>query len=372
EGDLLLVGSKDGAIAPRLAGMADRARRGRTSALLDSLGAVDGNGAFGVASLYAGGPAELARFGDAAPIQDDDRTRLEFSAPRGIYGRSAGENAVAIRALDPVLPPALAAITRDATASDWQSRGSMLLKAEAFALAFDAFRRSIALDSTNAAALSGFADAAAGARRQNDARDDLQAMARRHPDNAAVRVELSHVLAATGDLQGALAVAGDALHIAPQDPRVAEQVASVLADASDAERLAPLAQALVERFPDRPEARYYEATALYLRGKTEDAITALRQVVDTHPEHPRAQDPLGAACATAGRGDCARTAFEAAIQANPRDPSAYINLGVFRLQSGDPAGALDAFGQALALDPQSSAARSGLAQTRAALGSNPR
>jgi Flp pilus assembly protein TadD len=179
-------------------------------------------------------------------------------------------------------------------------------------------------------------------------------------------------LAATGDLQGALAVAGEALHLAPQDPAVAEQVASVLADANDVERLTPIADALVQRFPDRVEAQYYDATALYLRGKTEDAIVTLRHVVAAHPDHARAQNLLGAACATAGQTDCARTAFEASIRANPRDPSAYVNLGVFQLQTGNAGGAIEAFGEALALDPQSRAARDGLTQARSALGSNPR
>src|SRR5262249_38253178 len=130
EGDLLLVGSKDGAIESRLSAIREGARRGATPAMLNSLGAIDGRGAVGVASLYAGGPAELARFGGDAPIQNDDRMELEYSAPRGIYGRSAGENAVAIRALQPTVPPALAAFDRDATAADWCSRGAMLLRAE--------------------------------------------------------------------------------------------------------------------------------------------------------------------------------------------------------------------------------------------------
>jgi spermidine synthase len=372
EGDLLLVGAKDGPIAPRLAAMADGATRGTTTAMLDSLGAVEGRGAFGIASLYAGGPAELAAFADAAPIQVDDRTALEYSAPRGIYGRTASDNAAAIRALQPTLPPALAAIDRDATPADWCSRGAMLLRAEAFGLAYDAYRRALALDPASPRALSGFSTAAAGARRQAEAREALQTIAKSQPANAAVRVELSHLLAAGGDLQGALAAAGEALHIAPQDPGVAEQVASVLADASDAERLTPIADALTQRFPDRPDARYYLATSLYLRGKTEDAIAALRHVVDAHPDHARAQNLLGAACATAGQPECARAAFEAAIRANPRDPSAYVNLGVFRLQVGNAVSAIDAFSEALALDPQSTAARNGLAQARAGLQSNPR
>ncbi len=248
----------------------------------------------------------------------------------------------------------------------------MLLQAEAFALAFDAYQRAVALDPRDSAALAGFAQAAAGARREADARAELEAIARREPENAPVRVELSHVLAAGGDLQGALTAANEAVRIAPNDPRAGEQLASVLADASAADRLLPLADALRERFPDRIDPQYYRATALYLRGKTDEAIAALRRVVETHPTHARAQNLLGAACASEGRADCARAAFEAAIRANPRDPSPYVNLGVFRVRAGDPRGALDPFGQALALDPQSAAAREGLAQARAALLTNPR
>jgi len=371
EGDLLLIGTKDGPIDPRLDAIAAGVRAGATPALLHTLGIADGNGAFSLASLYAGGPSELARFGGDAPIQDDDRTALEYSAPQAIYGRSAGENAAAIRGLQPSPPAALAALERDATAADWRSRGAMLARAEAYGPAFEAFRQAVALDPRNVTALAGMVDAAAGAHRQDEARDQLQALAKREPENAMARVELSRLLAATGDLKSALAVAGEALHLAPQDPAVAEQAASVLADASDADRLAPLADALVQHFPDRPDAGYYRATALYLRGKTDEAITTLRHVVDTHPDHARAQNLLGAACATAGRTDCARAAFEASIRANPHDPSAYVNLGLFRLQIGDTSDAMDAFGQALALDPQSIPARSGLAHARAALGSNP-
>ena len=75
------------------------------------------------------------------------------------------------------------------------------------------------------------------------------------------------MLAVTGDFEGALQTASDALRLAPDEPRAGEQLASVLADAGDGERLAPLADALVSRFPDRLEARYYRATALFLRGK---------------------------------------------------------------------------------------------------------
>ena len=187
-----------------------------------------------------------------------------------------------------------------------------------------------------------------------------------------MRIELSRVLAAAGDFEAAMTTANEALRLAPDEPRAAEQLASVLADAGDGNRLAPLADALVKRFPERPSARYYFASALFLQGKTGDAIREARRVVDAAPGHAQAQNLLGAACATLGRRDCALAAFEASIRANPRDPSTYVNLGMFYLQSADPQSAFDAFAEALAVDPISAAARDGLAQARSLLAGNPR
>src|SRR5262249_46799842 len=179
------------------------------------------------------------------------------------------------------------------------------------------------------------------------------------------------VLAVRADPRGAVQAAVDALRIAPDDPRAAEQLASVFADASDAERLAPLADLMVKRFPNRTEAEYYRATALFLRGQNQDAIAAARHVVGAAPGHTRAQGLLGAACAAVGQRDCARMAFEAAVSSNPRDPAAYVNAGAFHLQSANPVEAERYFASALTIDPASKPARDGLAQSRSLLG-NPR
>lgn len=243
----------------------------------------------------------------------------------------------------------------------------MQLKVEVYDLAYDAFRRAIALSSRNSAALAGLSDAAAGSRRQEEARTLLTALAEREPGNPAVRIELSRVRAAMGDYQGALATVEEALRLAPDDPRAGEQLASILADAGEGDRLTPIADALVARFPERPDPRYYRATALFLRGKTEDAIAEAQRVTASHPTHARAQNLLGAACATLGRQDCARAAFEASIQANPRDPSVYVNLGVFSLQTSNPRDAATHFAEALSIDPASEAARNGLAEARSKL-----
>ncbi|HEX3646150.1 MAG TPA: tetratricopeptide repeat protein [Vicinamibacterales bacterium] len=363
-GDLLLIGARDGPILPRLAMVETSSRSGATALSLTDVGVAAGTASFAMLSQFAGGPREMERYGDGALIQTDDRTALEYSAPRGIYGRGREDNVSAIRGLTPDQPPAVRDAFQHATEAGWTSRGVMDLKAQAFAQAFAAFRQAVTLNSRNVAALSGLSDAAGGAATLDEERKWLHDIATREPANADVRIELSRVLAVTGDVPGALDIASEALQLAPEDPRAAEQLASVLADAGDGERLAPLAEAMVARFPDRPEARYYRATALYLRGKPRDAVAEARQVVSARPDHARAQSLLGAACVAAGMRECALEAFGAAIQSNPREPSAYVNAGLLSLQSGNPSAAADFFASALTIDPSSKAARDGLAQAR--------
>jgi spermidine synthase len=364
-GDLLLIGAKEGEILPRLGAVASGSRKGTAAATLVDVGIAEGTAPFAMLSQFAGGPGELEKYGSGALIQTDDRTALEYSAPRGIYGRSGEDNAAAMRALAKSQPPAVREAFTRATSADWVSRGLMDLKAQAFTHAYDAFGRAVTLNSGNSAALSGLSDAAGGASKIDEERQRLREIASREPANVAVRIELSRVLAVTGDIEGALEHASEALRLAPADPRAAEQLASVLADSGDGERLAPLADAMVARFPERLEARYYRATALFLRGKPGDAAAAARQVVEAQPDHARAQSLLGAACAAIGQRDCALAAFSAAIRENPRDPSGYVNAGLLALQSGNASAAADYFASALTIDPSSKPARDGLAQARA-------
>ncbi len=366
-GDLLLVGARDGEILPRLSAVDAGSRIGTIGATLADVGISDGMAPFALLSQFAGGPQELERYGAGALIQTDDRTALEYSAPRGIYGRSREDNATTIRLLTVDRPAAVRDTFTRATDAEWTARGLMDMKAQAFAGAYDAFHHAVTLNSRNATALSGLSDAA-GATGQVDAeRAWLTAITGREPDNANVRIELSRVLAVTGDIQGAIEAASDALRLSQDEPRAAEQLASVFADAADSERLAPLADAMVEHFPGRPEAGFYQATAFFLRGRTQQAVDTVRQVVNVRPDHARAQSLLGAACAALGQRDCAATAFDAAIRANPRDASCYVNAGLLSLQTANPAAAVDYFASALTINPSSKAARNGLAQARTQL-----
>ncbi len=368
DGDLLLVGINGDAVEARLHLIAERWRIGSVPAALADVAVLGPATPFALLSLFAGGPAALQAFAAGAPIQTDDRLALEFSGPRGIYGRSADENVREIRKLSQSnRPPAVAAAFASATDVDWTVRGAMELKAEAYASAYGAFRRAVELNGANADALRGLSDAAAGAGRQAEALGLLRSMAAASPGNANLRVELSRMLAAAGAYQEAEAVAREAVRLAPDDARPGEQLASILADAGDVDRLQLVADRLAARFPERDDPRYYQASALFMSGQPAEAAGIARGIVDRHPAHARAQNLLGAACAALGRSDCARAAFLAAIDANPRDPTAYVNLGNLQIQQGDLAGASESFSEALSLDPASPRAREGLAQARAGL-----
>jgi spermidine synthase len=373
EGDLLLIGTNGAAIEPNLEGLVTRWREGTTPALLDDVSIADRAAPFALLSLLAGGPAELQRYGNHAAIQRDDRMALEFSAPRAIYGPPTTENAAIIRQLtEPgAAAPLARAMFADATDMSWLVAGTMELRADAYDTAYEHFKRAIRLNSRNADALGGLTDAAAGGHRQNEELAWLESLAKAEPDNSRIRVELSRLLAATGNMERAAAAAADAMRLAPTDPLAAEQLASVYADAGDAERLSSLAEVLVARFPSRDKPHYYRANALLLEGRASQAADELRRIVARKPDEVRAQSLLGVACATSGLHDCARTAFAAALAANPRDTATYVNLGVFHLQSADPASAAESFAVALTLDRSSVPARQGLAEARAALSARP-
>src|SRR5205085_744411 len=149
DGDLLLIGTNGEAIAPHL-DLLDKAwRRGAAPAALADVGIRGVGTPFALMSLFASGPEELRRYAAGADLQTDDRMALEFSAPRGIYGRMGNENSAAIRALGAAQMPAVQASLAGATAAGWTARGTMELKVEAYAAAYDAFRRAVTLDTRN-------------------------------------------------------------------------------------------------------------------------------------------------------------------------------------------------------------------------------
>jgi spermidine synthase len=370
DGDLLLIGTTDADIVSRLTRMRDRLRVGSIPALLGEMGIAPEVAPFVLLSHFAGGPSELASYGEGAMLQGDDRMALEFTAPAAMYARTVNQNVATIAALTAggELPPVVSSVLRGADARSWTARGSVALQAAAYGIAYESFRRATALDDRDVVALRGASGAAAGANRLAEAQQWLEGRAARDPRNVPVRVELSRLLIIRGDSDRAIAVVTDAIRTEPENPLPREQLASIFADLGDSERLGAVADDLVARFPERDDTQYYHAVSLWLRGRASEASEKARQVLRANPGYVKAHTLVGVACAAEGRLECARVAFETAINLNPRDPSSYVNLGSVSLDSGNPTAAASYFAEALVIDPRSTAARDGLARTRAMQG----
>jgi spermidine synthase len=364
EADLLLIGSVSGNTESRILSVAERSRQGSVPVLLADVGVVPSAAPFVLLSLFAGGPQELAAFGMGAVQQTDDRMLLEFTAAQAMYAPPEGSAMQGLVAGAGV-PAAVAETMKNAGAAEWTARGHAALKAKAFGMARESFRRALALDSRSPSALRGSTDAAVAADRLGEETEFLKALAAAEPDNAAVRVELSHVLATLGHIEEAVAAAIEAARIDPGGAEPLEQLASIFADIGDAMRLTAIADELVTRFPARDEGQYYRAAALFLSGRAVDAERSIRRLLGSNPRHAKAQNLLGAVCASLANHDCALAAFGAALDLDPRDPSVYVNLGYLRVARGDSAGAARFFSEALSIDATSEAARRGLADLAA-------
>ena len=363
DGDVLLVGSPS-PIEPRLAGMRSAWAR---AGVADDLNEVQVRDVETLMTLFVAEGERLKSYATNAPVQRDDRMSLEFSAPRGIYGRSTYDNAATLRQLaakGPMPAAVRAAWARPTTASH---RGAMHLQAEAFRAAVEDFTRALETDPTDREAADGLLRAAAPAQRMSDAEALLKRLLERSPANVGAATALSRLAAARADFSDAAGRLQPLFNGPRPDLEAIEQLASVFADAGDADSLAPVVQDLQRIAPDSEPALYYAAALHFMSNRPVEAIAAAERLCAGKSPHARCLNLLGAAYATVGRGDAARKAFEASVEADPRDPVTYVNLGRFELQEGRAANAENYFAEALTLDASSASAREGLAEAMAAL-----
>ncbi len=360
DSDLLLIGTPSGGIEPNLARVAEHAQRGKIPVLLAEAGVPARTAPFFLLSLYAGGPADLVSYGSSAPIQSDDRMALEFTAARAMYAPPEG-NAPALRALAGRAhqPAVIMETLRAADAGDWVLRGEAGLKAEAFGMAHESFRRASSINGGTFESMRGGVSSAAASGRLAEETHWLRQRASASPPDAPALTALSYALALTGDMKGAVDAALEATTIAPDSPQPLEQLASVLADLGEP-RLAAVAGTLMRRFPTREDSRFYQATALFLENRHDEAERAIGLLVDAHPRHARALNMRGIICAARRDQACAIAAFEASLRLDPRDSAVYVNLGNVHLERGDVEAAAELFRDAVALDPGADAARTAL------------
>lgn len=326
---------------------------------------------FSLYSLYVAGPAELASYAGAASVFTDDSSRLEFSAPRELHNRNAGQNGAALLQLLGADggPAVIRESRRRATAAEWRSRGDMMAKADVYQHAYDDYARALALDPRDRPALHGLVRIAVLTKRGADALALIKSLASDQSAvpvmaDAEILVASSKLLASAGSTTEAVAAAREAASRKPVAPIALEQLASLQADAGELSELGRTATALRELAPQAPAGYYYAGAAAFMRGDAEGAVKLCEQAIARDPDYAPVYDLLGAAHTKLQHPAEARAAFEKSLAFDAHDSTAYTNLGVLELGLGHRHTAAGYFAEALWLTPDSPVARQGLAESK--------
>jgi tetratricopeptide (TPR) repeat protein len=340
--DVLLLATLD-PIDEAVARLPQKMTRPDVAADLASIGVVD---PFSIQSLFVAGPETLRAYAGDAPIFTDDRMTLEFSAPRELHKRTAGENGAALRRLSHNSAPAHAA--------QWRNRAAMLARADHHQLAYDDYVRAIKQDPNDSAALEGLVKAALILKKPDQALEALDKA------GAAAVVARSKLLAAAGKRDDALRVVREA----DASPEALEQLASLYADSADTIQLDATVGEMLKLQPERAATHYFRAVAAFIHGDAGAAVTSAQRAIAIDPNYTPTYDLIGAAYTKLGQLDPAREAFKKSLAFDAHDSTAYENLGVLELNAGNRALAARYFAEALWLVPESPTARQGLAQAR--------
>lgn len=360
--DVLMLAS-DRPLDDRLARLDERIARPGVGA---DLASVEVRDAFSVLSLFVAGPNAISAYTGDTPLLSDDTMRLEFSAPRELHNRRAGDNVAPLIAAGSrsAAPAAVGDARAAAGAAQWRNRGAMFFKADVFGRANDDFLAALGDDPGDVEALEGFVRSALVTGTSSEAIARLrERLGPAGLDRPRAMVALSKLQAAAGARDEALASARRATELDRADPVGFEQLASLHADAGDTVRLDQALDGLVQvAGEDAAPTLYYRGVAELLHGNLPQAMIYAERGIGFHPSHAPLYDLAGAIYTKRGDLFRARWAFEQSLKFDAHDSTAYENLGLLALAAGDPAGARNYFAEALWLVPESRVARDGMAR----------
>jgi spermidine synthase len=361
DNDVLMVASVD-PVLPLLDNVRRNWTRAHAAANLAEVGATE---PFTVLSLFAAGPGELARYGAGSDILDDNRMRLEFSAPRELHNARAGDNDASFAsAADPEsMPPIIREGRELASAAQWRARAEMMSRSDAYSIAYDDYVRALKIDPTDPSALDGFTRTALLTSRAQDALSWIKALT---PERTTVPADTasSRLLAASGHRSEAIETATRACAARPLAVAACEQLATLYADAGDSAQLDTVLQTLNEAAPGAAATHYYAAVSAFLRGDWQGALDAARRAIATDAKYSAAYDMAGAAHTKLGQAELAAQAFQTSLHFDAHDSAAYTNLGLLAIAAGNTADARNYFAEALWLTPESKTAREGLSRAK--------
>jgi tetratricopeptide (TPR) repeat protein len=156
--------------------------------------------------------------------------------------------------------------------------------------------------------------------------------------------------------------AGQAIHLAPEQPFGQYAMAQVMMRRN---RFAEAQAAIMEAIRLNPYSADYFAilASLHLRAQRwREALAAADQGLAIEPEHPLCTNLRARALVNLGDRAAAAATMHQALARRPDDPQAHANQGWTLLHQGQPNKAMEHFREALRLDPEMEFARAGIVE----------
>jgi tetratricopeptide (TPR) repeat protein len=159
------------------------------------------------------------------------------------------------------------------------------------------------------------------------------------------------LLCERGELVAAETICRQVLQRDPQDAEALHLLGLVALQKDDAESAVRLIGEAVAIAPSEPKFRTNLSAVLGLAGRQEEALEAAREAVALHPDFPEAHNGLGSALVRVGQCEEALGSYLRAIGLRTDYDEAFYNRGVAQQRLGRHEAAVFCFGQATALQP---------------------
>ena len=201
-----------------------------------------------------------------------------------------------------------------------------------------------------------------------NARQFLEDAVKRAPKDAEIHMNLGNVLAATNELERALAAYGIAADLAPNYAEPAYNAGLLLAGRGRHMEAAGWFRNALGRDPEHAGAAIGHAEARRNAGDLAGARDALAAWIALHPDDPVAYTNLAAVLSGMGDDAAARDAAEHGAEVDPGLAAAHFNIGVAQQGLGDQLAAIERYRRTLALEPGHAAAALNMGEAHAVLG----
>lgn len=170
------------------------------------------------------------------------------------------------------------------------------------------------------------------------------------PERADVWHLLAAVALAAHDPHTAVAAAGRALALAPDDADYANTRALALSRDGQREAAEAAWRKLLEACPAHAEAHYNLGGLLLDTARADEALQCFERALELRPDWADAHKNLGVTRFARGDFEGAESAYADAIRCNPRDAGSYRNLGTLKQEADDFESAMTLYRTALDLD----------------------